>query len=142
MKTEKSKSSYVTKQRRIILSFLEEQRGRHYSALEISDRLKERGESIGQATVYRSLEKLESEGLACRLYSGEGQPACWMLCEKDGDAGERHYHLVCRKCGGLTHIECEYLEKLAPHILAEHGFTLDPFCNVLYGLCRSCSSDE
>ena len=49
-----------------------------------------------------------------------------------------HFHLKCEKCGTLIHLECHDLEQLSSHLMAEHGFALDPFRTVFYGLCENC----
>ena len=42
------------------------------------------------------------------------------------------------RSGELLHVDCSYLNALAPHILEHHGFEVDNSRTVMYGLCRRC----
>ena len=55
------RGEYSTKQREVILSFLKENNA-HVSASDIIFHLREQGYSVSTATVYRTLDKFESEG--------------------------------------------------------------------------------
>ena len=60
--------SYNTKQSCEILNFLKENQGSHYTSQEISDHFRAQGINIGQATIYRRLDRLTTEGLMLRIY--------------------------------------------------------------------------
>ncbi|MBQ2313937.1 MAG: hypothetical protein II187_03455, partial [Treponema sp.] len=42
-------------------------------------------------------------------------------------------------CGKLFHLECRELEDIQRHLAAGHGFALNPFRTVFYGLCSECA---
>ncbi len=126
------KSDYQTKQKKAIIDFLEAAEG-HLTAAQILTGLKEKGLSIGTATVYRQLEKLEESGLV-RKFITEGS-ACYQLSRDDC---ENHFHLKCTRCGELFHIDCDFLLKLAPHIAEHHNFKVDNCRTVMYGTCEKC----
>lgn len=136
---ETHKGEYRTRQRELILDCLRENRERHLNIAEITEILREKGERVGQTTVYRTLERLADEGIAHKYsVAGENLGACYQFA----DDCRGCYHLVCSKCGKLIHIECGFMDELAGHIYTEHRFTLDPFKTVLYGVCGECSEKQ
>ena len=48
----------------------------------------------------------------------------------------------CACCGALLHLECSYIDGMAGHLKATHGFLLDPSKIVLYGLCGKCAAEK
>lgn len=131
-------AGYKTKQRTFILALLKEHRGRHFTAEEIVVLLEQRGNAVGKATVYRCLERLIEQGNVKKYLYGEGKSACY---EYQPEQHHAHYHLKCELCGALTHMECEFLDKLPEHVYAHHGFTLDAAAIVLVGHCARCTQD-
>ena len=65
------RGEYSTKQREAILSFLRES-STHVTATDILSHLACQGISVGSATVYRALEKFESEGIVKKMIIGGG----------------------------------------------------------------------
>ncbi|MBE7054827.1 MAG: transcriptional repressor [Ruminococcaceae bacterium] len=127
------KNDYETRQKTAILDFLRNCDG-HITASGIVKGLSEQGVRIGTATVYRHLEKLENKGMIRKYITDRG--ACYQYA---GDCGGNHFHLKCTQCGTLLHIDCAFLEKLAPHILEHHNFKVDNFRTVMYGKCENCA---
>ncbi len=129
-----TKKKYNTKALSLVHDCLRECGGAHMTADEITALLTSRGEKIGKTTVYRNLEKLVNSGLVHR-YTG-GDSACFSIAD---DSCHEHFHLRCQECGKLIHIECSHMDELSHHIADEHGFKVDRFKTVLYGLCGECS---
>jgi Fur family ferric uptake transcriptional regulator len=95
------------------------------------------GEEVSRATIYRCLDRLTAEG-AVRKYTAEaGELACYQLCTDA--ACSNHFHLKCRSCGKLIHLECGMMEDVQKHIAEDHRFVLDPCQTVLYGECEMCA---
>ncbi len=132
---------YQTRQSKRILEELQKNKSRHLTAEEIYLRLKESGEGVGQATVYRRMEKLCEEGTVRQYHSGNGSSACFQFVEQ-GAQCHTHYHLKCTACGKLIHAECTFLNALSNHIQAAHGFSIDGSKTVFYGLCAACAEKE
>lgn len=130
-------NSYNTKQGSLILSLLQKQPGRHFTADDIISELANDGRPVGKATVYRHLDKLIKQGLVRKYIAEEGQSACFEFIDKSGNC-KSHYHLKCSGCGRLLHVECGYLDELAQHVLEHHGFVISPEKTVLYGMCEKC----
>ena len=130
---------YRTKQRAFIMQLLARCQERHLSAEEIEAMLAQEGHLVSRATIYRCLDRLVEQGEVRRYSAGDGKSACYQLMQDDC---QNHYHCRCTQCGALLHVSCEQLDRLRSHLLAEHGFTLDPARTVLYGLCAACAEKE
>ena len=133
------RSNYKTSQRDILLDYLESVKNTHITAGDVCEHFKSCGASIGQAPVYRRLEKLVDEGLATKYIIDTNSPACFEYTGADSHAhGDACYHLKCEKCGRLIHLSCDEMGCMGSHLLTEHGFKLDPRRTVFYGLCSEC----
>lgn len=130
------RGEYSTKQRDAILAFLKENNA-HITASDIVFHLSQEGYSVSTATVYRTLEKFEKEGLVKKMVIGDGAGACYQFADSDGCA--EHFHLKCIKCGKLIHLSCEFLHDMEKHIFDDHGFTVSSGRTVIYGICSECS---
>lgn len=132
---------YKTKQREAILNYMLRHKDSHVTVTSISDYLAGQGTPVGVTTIYRHLDKLLEQGLVRKYTVDPCTCACYQYAAQDTDCHE-HFHLKCEQCGRLIHLECSHLDGLIEHICSEHGFTLDPFRTVLYGICRDCSDNK
>ena len=135
------RSMYRTKQREMLLEYLEGKQGVHITAADVCEYFQEQGAQIGQSTVYRQLEKLVDEGLINKYIVDGVSPACfeYVSPESHEDASVC-YHCKCEKCGALIHMHCEEMEEIQSHLLAEHKFKMDPIRTIFYGLCEHCAN--
>ena len=108
--------------------------GSPVSAAAIVDALREQGEHIGIATVYRQLEKLERQGSVHKVTTDEG--AYYQFCTH-GCASDCCL-FKCERCGRIVHLDCHQLAPLYEHLEHEHGFSINPRKTMFYGLCREC----
>lgn len=132
--------TYRTKQRDRILNCLQNHR-EHVTAEQVREYLKAEGESVGQTTIYRNLDKLVEEGTVLKYASAGGLGACYQYVGQSGHSPD-HYHLICTGCGQVIHLECRYLDELSAHIREEHQFSFDKFKTVLYGHCSRCAAEN
>ena len=132
--------SYNTRQRSQVLDCLVNNKAKHMTADEISGWLKENDIVVGKTTVYRTLEKLVSEGKARKYISEEGKSACFQYVDQEGHC-EQHFHLKCTGCGKLIHVQCDYLAELEQHVFEHHRFEVDNTKTVLYGVCEECRGE-
>ena len=109
----------------------------HLSVEAIRRLLKEQGERVGTATVYRTLDLLVQSGLVRAHEFGEGfkryEP---MVGQED------HEHLICERCGSVIEFANERLERMLPVLADEHGFQHRRHRVEVYGICRACLSGE
>ena len=134
-----SRSKYKTKQRDLLLAYLETKPGVHFTAGDVCECLKEKGTPIGQSTVYRQMERLVDEGVLNKYIIDGNSPACFeYVGQGNGSQEEVCFHCKCEQCGKLIHLHCEELKGFLGHLSSEHGFRLDPARTVFYGLCDQC----
>lgn len=130
------KNDYNTRQRVAVLNCLKSNGG-HLTAAQIADILRSNGEKAGLATIYRRLDKLVEMGLVRKYITDK--VACYQYAE---GSCKNHFHLQCTHCGTLFHVDCSYMEALAPHIEQHHNFKVDNCRTVMYGTCSKCSEKE
>ena len=106
----------------------------HFSAETLFGWLRsEEGTRVSRATVYRTLELLESGGFVEALDTGSGE----MLYEHS--LGHSHHdHLVCQGCGRIEEFREARIEQLQDEVAARFGFELTGHILRLTGLCRTC----
>ena len=102
------------------------------SAQEIHDLLTQRGDSVGLATVYRTLAALAEAGEVDMLRTEDGE-AVYRRC-----SGTHHHHLVCRDCGATVEVEGPAVERWTRAIAAEHGFGDIAHTLEIFGTCPTC----
>lgn len=96
-------------------------------------RLRERGEeTIGLATVYRTLSLLHERGVVDALSHHEGE-RCYRLC-----ADGHHHHLLCERCHRVVEIDDCDLGGWVDDVAARHGFVASEHHIEISGVCSSC----
>ncbi|MEW6172623.1 MAG: transcriptional repressor [Bacillota bacterium] len=104
----------------------------HFTAEELFDRLKARGDKVSRASVYRSLDLLVSSNLLRKLDLGENRS----FYEQDF---ETHHHLVCGSCNRVIEFSAELLEALEGELRKRYQFSTMGFPQKITGLCHECS---
>jgi Fur family ferric uptake transcriptional regulator len=106
------------------------------TAKEIGDRLRERGEDFGVASIYRTLDLLHGLGLARRVDAAEGVARY----EPVDPSGEHHHHIVCDSCGEVSPFEDRELERAIARLSDRVDFAVAAHDVTLRGECRSCQT--
>lgn len=130
-------NGYKTRQREAILNYMVEHKNSHVTVNQLSDYFESKGTPIGVTTIYRHLEKLLEQNLVRKYSTGGSNGACFQYAPRDKECRE-HFHFMCEKCGCLFHLECERMAELYSDIFSKHGFRIDPFRTVIYGICQKC----
>ena len=112
-----------------ILDLFENSSKRHMTAEEVYSLLKDEGQDIGLATVYRVLTQFEQAGLLMRHHFDKDK-AVFELNE-----GEHHDHLVCIECGRVEEFYDPEIEKRQHAIAEERGFAIQDHALYLYAQC-------
>lgn len=99
------------------------------TAVEIDRRL----ESVGRASVYRTLEQLEKLRLIQRVQIGGDSTGFERI-----DPDLHHHHLVCERCGLLSPFASEALEEAIEAVSRQSDFSVDAHDVVLRGRCSRC----
>lgn len=134
--------SYNTKQSCEILNFLKDNAGSHFTSQEISDHFRKQGINIGQATIYRRLDRLTTDGQVNKYIIDEKSPACYEFIGTEHCSQGKCYHMKCEQCGRLIHLNCDEINAFFEHVSEEHGFVLDPKRTVFYGICNECNNSD
>ena len=104
------------------------------TAKEIADRLRDRGEDIGVASIYRTLELLDKLRLTRRVDAAEGVARY----EPIGPGGEHHHHIVCDTCGQVSAFEDSDLEQAIERLANRVDYAIDTHDVTLRGECPTC----
>jgi Fur family ferric uptake transcriptional regulator len=132
----RSKGKRMTRQRRLIWdTFLTHSDG-HLSADDVVERVRDQLRHVNPSTVYRTLDLLVDEGLLLRTDLGSDR-AHYELAREHA-----HHHLVCERCGAITHFHDDVLGDLVKRIKKHSGYTLGDAEITLFGLCRTCGSQH
>lgn len=103
------------------------------SAQQLHETLRERGSSVGLATVYRAVQMLSEHGDVDVLRTAEGE-SLYRRCV----TRNHHHHLVCRSCGRTVEIDGPGAEAWAAQVGATHGFADISHTIELFGTCAEC----
>jgi Fur family transcriptional regulator, ferric uptake regulator len=122
----------VTLPRMKILDLMESSTVRHQSAEDIYQALRDEGEEVGLATVYRVLTQFEAAGLVTRHHF-EGGQAVFEL-NREG----HHDHIVCVGCGKVEEFVDEIIEAQQAKIADSKGYEITDHSLILYGKCPEC----
>ncbi len=124
-----------TRQRSAVSEYLTGQ-DTFMSAQDIHADLRQRGESIGLATVYRTLQIMVEDGEIDVLRTDDGEQS-FRRC-----GSSHHHHLVCRGCGRTAEVKDRPVARWADKIGAEHGFVDIEHQVEVFGTCAQCHSSS
>lgn len=98
----------------------------HFSAEDVYQRLRDAGEDVGLATVYRVLTQFEGAGLVVR-HNFETGHSVFELAPED-----HHDHMVDVESNEVVEFLDDVIEKRQHAIAAEHGYEIIDHSLVLY----------
>lgn len=104
------------------------------SAQQLHARLRERGDAVGLATVYRTLQQLATDGEVDVLRTGDGE-AVYRRCSSG-----HHHHLICRACRRTVEVDSVAVERWARRIGEENGFADVEHVIEVFGNCADCAA--
>lgn len=103
------------------------------SAQALHANLRDAGQVLGIATVYRALADLAAAGDADTYVSDDGEQL-YRACSQ-----EHHHHLICRECGKTVEISASPVEQWAREVATEHGFIQPTHVVDIFGVCADCA---
>lgn len=104
------------------------------TAKEIRDHLSSRGEDIGVASIYRTLDLLQSLSLVRRVDAAEGVARY----EPADPSGQHHHHIVCESCGEVSPFEDGELERAIERLSDRVDYAIAAHDVTLRGECPGC----
>jgi Fur family ferric uptake transcriptional regulator len=132
-------AEYETKQRRILLNYLNAHPDRGFSVEELFDALSAEyaADAVpGKSTIYRLIARLVSEGLVKRFAAEKGRQFAYQIIACN--ACDAHLHLKCTACGSLYHMDHAVSKQIMREVLNRSEFSLDEKETVLFGVCKGC----
>ncbi|MCP6759696.1 MAG: transcriptional repressor [Fischerella sp. CENA71] len=105
------------------------------SAQDIYVELRNRDQSMGLATVYRSLETLKLEGMVQMRTLANGE-ALYSLVQQD------KHHLTCLQCGTSIPINQCPAHELEAQLQVTHNFKIFYHTLEFFGLCNQCHINQ
>ncbi len=107
------------------------------SAQQLHELLRGRGDAVGLATVYRTMQALADAGEVDVLRSADGESR-YRRCRERG----HHHHLVCRSCGATVELAADVVERWARQVGADYGFADIDHTAELTGICSACAARQ
>lgn len=130
--------TYNTKQKKIILDFLQKNSDVLFTCEDVHTLLREAGTPVGKTTVYRFLESFCKTGKIRKIKDNTQKSASYQYIDESLDC-KSHLHLKCISCGRFIHLGCELVNSISNHISEHHSFKIDNSKTVIYGFCEACS---
>lgn len=125
-----------TRQRAAVSAFLTEQ-DTFRSAQDLHAGMRQQGESIGLATVYRTLQIMVEDGEVDVLRTEDGEQS-FRRCNRT----HHHHHLVCRVCGKTVEVQDRPVTRWARDIGLAHGFVDIEHQVEVFGTCTACHGTQ
>jgi Fur family ferric uptake transcriptional regulator len=106
----------------------------HLTPASVYEKVQQEHQSIGQVTVYRTLEILAALGLICRV------PVGGRSCSYKVAPSEHHHHLICSNCGTVVDFAGCDLDDLEKKLSQRTGFNIESHLLEFLGCCQSCQN--
>lgn len=104
---------------------------RHFTALDLLERLQQRYPEIGKATMYRNLPVLVASGI---LEEGPHDPNGQVLYEIAGS--DHHDHIVCLDCRRIFEFHDKTIEKRQDQVTEDLNFRPVKHRHVIFASCQ------
>lgn len=105
----------------------------HFEAEDILHRMMRKQHKVSRATIYRTLELLDSCGLIRKAKLGE------TTSYYEHTYGRHHHeHMKCTSCGRIIEFESEDIERLQDVICRQHNFKMTQHILHIFGICIDC----
>jgi Fur family transcriptional regulator, ferric uptake regulator len=108
----------------------------HQSIEDIELALRQRGERIGKATIYRTMEILVRSGLVEEHDFGEG----FKRYEHLFGHQPIHEHLICTNCSKVVEFDSAEVLRIRDEAARAHGFQPIRHRLEVYGICADCQA--
>jgi Fur family transcriptional regulator, stress-responsive regulator len=106
--------------------------GDHLDVESIATGVRGRVGHVSTQAVYEALHALTAVGLVQRI-EPEGSPARF-----EGRVGDNHHHLVCRRCGKITDVDCAVGHAPCLEPISAAGYQVEQADVTYWGVCPEC----
>ena len=129
---------YNTKQRELILNYLNSHKDKLFCAEDITNALK--AQNISQSAIYRNLAELKLEGKLRKTPVSNSRKTFYQFVDCESCKG--HLHLSCLNCGKTSHLDDKETAQITQSILSSSNFDVNKDNTVLYGICNKCKEKK
>lgn len=105
----------------------------HLTAEQISAAIRDEGDDVDLASVYRALALFSELDLARETRLGGEEASRWERAHPD-----EHFHLVCASCGDVDHHVGSLVAEIRSHLDEGHSFEVQDVELVVTGRCSAC----
>ena len=91
---------------------------------------------LSSTAIKEEVERLVENNIIKKFILEDNKGSCYQYI--DGKKCEDHYHLKCKNCNKIIHLDCDEFKNIQNHISKEHDFEIDSIKTVFYGLCKNC----
>lgn len=124
----------LTHARSVVLQAIDDLGG-HITSSDVLDRVGELDESIGRASVFRTLDVLTQIGIIRPTYIDTSQTPTYVMLP-----GGHHHHVICTNCNRVIEFsECD-LSGLERRLEEQFGVSIDGHLLEFYGVCEGCQN--
>ena len=131
------KSEYKTKPRNLIIEYLKANADTRFTARDILNAVKDKGDGLDRSTVYRTLERLCKEGKLVKYKETDVNASCYQYSEGHESCHE-HMHAQCSECGRIFHLDNSIFKSAAKKMTEEYGIEIDYGKSVIICVCDKC----
>ncbi len=125
----------MTPQRETILrTFQNIPEGKHLSAEDLCELLKNEGEPIGLSTIYRNLKLMARMGILRELELAEDQKRY----EINQPSPHHHHHLICVRCNKTIEFKNDSVLKVGAKTAEKSGYQLLDCQLSIHAVCPAC----
>jgi len=110
--------------------------GQHRDAEAIAAAARRQLGALSTQAVYDNLHVLEGAGLVRRIQPS-GHPGRY-----EARVGDNHHHLVCRRCGVTTDVDCAVGAAPCLEPSDTSGFAVEEAEIIFWGLCPQCRQEN
>lgn len=128
-------AKYITKQRKLLLAYLEQHPDELLSAHQIAEDLVD--EKISVSAIYRNFADLETEGKVRRASQNGKRKVFFQYTA--AEHCKENLHLSCQRCGKSYHLNPKLADVITQGLASTEKFEINIANTVIYGICSSCS---
>ena len=128
----KKRGYRITKTREFICSILENSGHEHFTVEKLHQLSTKKDKNIDLATVYRTLELLESIDIVEHLHQAHGSGIYYLKSENDNN------HIICDLCKSIFDLAKETKEKINKVLVKDSNFNVINHHFIYSGVCKNC----
>ena len=128
----KKRGYRITNPREVICSILVNSGHEHFTVEKLHQLSTKKDKNIDLATVYRTLELLESIDIVEHLHQAHGAGIYYLKSENDNN------HIICDLCKSIFDLAKETKEKINKVLVKDSNFNVINHHFIYSGVCKNC----